>query len=46
MTKYASSLEDHYLMSELLADRFKAVDFLARRVDMGQQLQDLFGQRT
>lgn len=31
-------------MNELLVNRFKAVDFLARRVDLGQQLQGLFGQ--
>ena len=33
-------------MSELLVERFKAVDFLAHRVDLGQQLQGLFGQGT
>lgn len=31
-------------MSELLVDRFNAVDFLTHRVDLGQQLQGLFGQ--
>lgn len=33
-------------MSELLVDRFKAVDFLAHRVDLVQQLRGLFGQGT
>ncbi|MNC67126.1 hypothetical protein D3C75_1175950 [compost metagenome] len=36
--------EDGDLMSELLVDRFQAVDFLAHGVDLRQQLHGLFGQ--
>jgi hypothetical protein len=38
------SFEDGDLTSELLVDRFEAVDLLAHRVDLGQQLQGLVGQ--
>ena len=38
------SLEDGDFMSQLLVDRFEALDFLAHGVDLGQQLHSLFGQ--
>lgn len=37
-------LEDGDLMRELLVDRFKTVDFVAHRVDLGQKVQGVFGQ--
>lgn len=38
------SLEDGDFMSQLLVDRFEALDFLAHGVDLGKQLHSLFGQ--
>lgn len=38
------AFKDRDLMGKLFIDRFEAVDLLAHRVDLGQQLQRLFDQ--